>query len=334
MIPTPKQQVILIIDDNATNLNIVMEHLDAYGFDVLIARNGESGIERARLAQPDLILLDVQMPGIDGFETCRRLKAIPQTALIPIIFMTVLSDPVDKVKGLESGAVDFISKPIDVTEMLARVKTHLALRSLQEQLRQQNEQLEERVRERTATLEAEKAQKDNLLNLVQKQSEQLRDLTQMLIQTQQQQNAAMAQTLHEQVSQKLKVLASHLQTMEQLVTEPTASPHIFELLLTQITGIQSMVQHIQQEMDGVTDDLAQNALEKQGLLADPLLQLSTREHEVLQLTVDGKTNGEIADLLVISRATVSTYRRRIMTKLNVPDLPSLIRFAFDNNLVS
>lgn len=334
MISRSEQRVILIVDDNATNLSIVMEHLDAYGFEVLIARNGESGIERARLAQPDLILLDVQMPGIDGFETCRRLKAIPQTALIPIIFMTVLSDPVDKVKGLESGAVDFISKPIDVTEMLARVKTHLVLRSLQEQLRQQNEQLEERVRERTVTLEAEKAQKDNLLNLVQKQSEQLRDLTQVLIQSQKQQSAAITQTLQEQVSQNLQVLAVQLQAMEQLVTEQTESPHIFELLLTQIKGTQHIVQQIQQETDEVTDDLTQHMLEKQGLLAAPLLHLSTREYEVLQLTVDGKTNGEIADLLVISRATVSTYRRRIMTKLNVPDLPSLIRFAFDNNLVS
>jgi CheY-like chemotaxis protein len=94
-----KRQTILVIDDNITNLKVAVEHLKAYSFEILTARDGETGIQRALLARPDLILLDVQMPGIDGFETCRRLKANPTTAAIPMIMMTVLSETADKVRG-------------------------------------------------------------------------------------------------------------------------------------------------------------------------------------------------------------------------------------------
>ncbi len=124
-------QYILIIDDNVTNLKIAIEHLAVHGLEVITARNGETGLERATYAQPDLILLDVQMPGIDGFETCRRLKANEATRDIPVIFMTALSDVADKVRGFEAGGVDYVTKPIQVEEVWARVKTHLTIRDLQ-----------------------------------------------------------------------------------------------------------------------------------------------------------------------------------------------------------
>ena len=107
-----------------------------------MATDGESAIEQVDYALPDLILLDIMMPGIDGFETCRQLKANPRTQRLPIIFMTALSDPVDKVKGLELGAVDYITKPFQHEEVLARIKLHLNLFYL-------NNRLEQRVLERT-----------------------------------------------------------------------------------------------------------------------------------------------------------------------------------------
>lgn len=122
---------ILIIDDNVTNLKVAIQQLAAYGLDIVIARNGERGLERAAYAQPDLILLDVQMPGIDGFETCRRLKADEVTRDIPVIFMTALSDVADKVRGFAVGGVDYVTKPIQAEEVWARVKTHLTIRDLQ-----------------------------------------------------------------------------------------------------------------------------------------------------------------------------------------------------------
>lgn len=140
---TPK---ILIVDDNPTNLKVLSDALRDQGWTMLVATDGESAIEQVDYVLPDLILLDVMMPGIDGFETCRQLKANPRTQRLPIIFMTALSDTVDKVKGLELGAVDYITKPFQHEEVLARIKLHLNLFYL-------NTRLEQRVLERTQELE-------------------------------------------------------------------------------------------------------------------------------------------------------------------------------------
>jgi diguanylate cyclase (GGDEF)-like protein len=131
---TSSRGTILVIDDNITNLKVASAHLQAANYEVLTARDGLSGIERIKFAQPDLILLDVQMPGIDGFETCRRLKTDPATAAIPVIFTTVLTNIEDKVRGFAAGAVDYVPKPFQVEELLARVNTHLTIYRLQKEL--------------------------------------------------------------------------------------------------------------------------------------------------------------------------------------------------------
>ncbi|WP_460201916.1 response regulator, partial [Scytonema sp. NUACC21] len=113
---------ILIVDDTPTNLEILFDLLSNSGFTVLIAEDGESAIARAEYSPPDLIVLDVLMPEMDGFETCQRLKASELTKNIPIIFMTALSETVDKVKGLSLGAVDYITKPFQHEEVLARIE--------------------------------------------------------------------------------------------------------------------------------------------------------------------------------------------------------------------
>lgn len=124
------QFTILIIDDTPTNLEVLYQSLDQFGYDVLVEMDGNSGIEQAQVNSPDLILLDVMMPGIDGFETCYQLKNNPKTQDIPIIFMTALSDTVDKVKGLQLGAVDYITKPFQREELWARIQVHLRLRQV------------------------------------------------------------------------------------------------------------------------------------------------------------------------------------------------------------
>ncbi|AFZ19607.1 adenylate/guanylate cyclase domain-containing protein [Allocoleopsis franciscana] len=134
--------VIVIVDDKPTNLGVLFDFLTDSGFKVLVAQDGESAIQKVEYAHPDLILLDVMMPGIDGFETCRRLKANPATQDIPVIFMTALSETVDKVKGFNLGAVDYVIKPVQQEEVRARVTTHLTLRNLQHKLQQQNLQLQ------------------------------------------------------------------------------------------------------------------------------------------------------------------------------------------------
>lgn len=143
-----EKAVIVIVDDNPTNLGVLFDFLTDSGFRVLVAQDGESAIQKVEYAYPDLILLDVMMPGIDGFETCRRLKAKPSTQDIPVIFMTALSDTVDKVKGFNLGAVDYVTKPVQQEEVRARVTTHLTIRNLQKKLQAQNLQLQQEIKEK------------------------------------------------------------------------------------------------------------------------------------------------------------------------------------------
>ena len=148
-----KTRSILIVDDNPTNLSVLSQALKSAGLKFRVAVDGESALEAVEYQPPELILLDVQMPGIDGFETCSRLKENPCTKDIPIIFMTALTNTVDKVKGLSLGAVDYITKPFEHEEVLARVKVHLELSRLTQNLAQLNHDLEQRVTERTTQLE-------------------------------------------------------------------------------------------------------------------------------------------------------------------------------------
>ena len=127
-------RTVLIVDDNPANLGVIVDHLEEAGLHVAVAQGGEEALKRAQFIEPDLILLDVMMPGIDGFETCRRLKANEATREIPVIFMTALNDINDKVAAFAAGGVDYVSKPFQVAELLARVMTHLELRSARQRL--------------------------------------------------------------------------------------------------------------------------------------------------------------------------------------------------------
>lgn len=137
------QETILLVDDIPANLGMLFEYLEQAGYKVLVATSGEAAITSVKYRLPDIILLDVMMPGIDGFETCRQLKANPLTQNIPIIFMTALDGTTDEVKGLELGAVDYITKPIQMIRVLARIRTHLTLHQLQKDVEKKNAQLEE-----------------------------------------------------------------------------------------------------------------------------------------------------------------------------------------------
>jgi two-component system NtrC family sensor kinase len=131
-----KAASILVVDDTPANSEVLVEMLSKEGFLVRIAENGERAIEEAQFSPPALVLLDVVMPGLDGFETCRRLRSIPTLRQIPVIFMTALSDAHDKVRAFEAGADDYIIKPFERGEVLARVRMHLTRRELERKLEQ------------------------------------------------------------------------------------------------------------------------------------------------------------------------------------------------------
>lgn len=138
-------QKILIVDDEPNNLDILYNCLRQADYKVLVAEDGETALKRVNHIKPDLILLDVKMPGMDGFETCRRLKSNEVTKDTPIIFITVANDTADKIKGFEMNAVDYITKPFQAAEVVARVNKHLTINQLQKQLQAQNAQLQDYV---------------------------------------------------------------------------------------------------------------------------------------------------------------------------------------------
>ena len=135
------KSTILMVDDNPINLEEMSDLLDEAGFAVLRAETGENALAQASAKRPDLILLDVLMSGMDGFTTCQKLKELPETRDIPVLFMTALTETADKVKGFQLGAVDYITKPFQYEEVIARVKTHLTLQTLKLELQEKEQRL-------------------------------------------------------------------------------------------------------------------------------------------------------------------------------------------------
>jgi two-component system, NtrC family, sensor kinase len=147
----PSEHTVLVVDDSSANITMLTDYLEDSGFEILVAMDGERALQIAVEAHPDLILLDVVMPGIDGFETCRQLKLRVASREIPVIFMTALSGTEDKVKGFQIGAVDYVTKPFRQEEILARVSTHLQIRDLTRSLQSANEDLSQALTNLKAT---------------------------------------------------------------------------------------------------------------------------------------------------------------------------------------
>ncbi len=152
--PTSTEQEILVVDDTPANLRLLSEVLTQHGYHVRPASNGALALKSVAAKIPDLILLDVNMPGMDGYEVCRRLKADEKSSRIPVIFISAFGDTRQKVTGFEAGGIDYVTKPFEAEEVLARVRTHLRLRHAEEALRHAHNTLEIRVQERTAELQA------------------------------------------------------------------------------------------------------------------------------------------------------------------------------------
>jgi PleD family two-component response regulator len=138
---------ILVVDDNPDNLRLISRILKDSHYKIRLAPNGERALATIRKEAPDLILLDIMMPVMDGFEVCSQLKADQKTTGIPVIFISALDETIDKVKAFSMGGVDYISKPFKSEEVLARVRTHLTLRRLQRNLEKKNEQLRQALAE-------------------------------------------------------------------------------------------------------------------------------------------------------------------------------------------
>ena len=144
---------ILVVDDQRSNTEMMAGVLKGRGYEVLTAADGESALEQVRSASPDVVVSDILMPGLDGYELCRRLRASPATALLPVILVTSLDPQNERMKGIEAGADDFITKPVNWEELFARVRSLLRVKALQDELKEWNQKLEARVKKQVKQLE-------------------------------------------------------------------------------------------------------------------------------------------------------------------------------------
>ncbi len=293
--------MVLIVDDQQANLKVLYSFLQDQDLDVRVLESGEQTLELLAHTLPDIILLDVMMPGMDGFTVCRRIKATERTAHIPVVFLTALDEEKDRLAGFEAGGVDYITKPFRKAEVLARLGTHLALEKKQQELKTALEQvrelagiLEQRVAERTMALERRNAelQRKNL------EIEQSNIALRVLVNRQQSARAE----LEEAVAGQLKQLV--LPYLNLLAAELDDERHLEYLAL------------IRERLDAPLQG------EK---LANPLWNLTPREILVADLVMQGKNSSDIGRLLRVSPRTVERYRSRIRGKIGLTDRKTDLR---------
>ncbi len=305
--------VVLIVDDVPDNLSVLHDALDESGYTVLVATNGEAALQRAKQAVPDIILLDAMMPGMDGFEVAKRLKSLPETAHIPIVFMTGLTETEYLVAALEAGGVDYVTKPIKPKEVMARMGVHLqgARRARQEarQAGQARNALDAfGYASITVRLKGKKGEQDGKLIW---QTPLARDLLMRYYGTS-------APQTPEPV---LAWLRRHVPDAQRQIEPPRLSVELGQRRLT--------FRLHQQTGDGEGDDTASGGagdwlIVMREISEDAVVEamslsfkLTARQAEVLYWVVKGKINRDIGDILGASPATVKKHLERIYAKLGV-----------------
>jgi DNA-binding response OmpR family regulator/DNA-binding CsgD family transcriptional regulator len=301
---------ILIIDDTPENLTVLLQILTAHGYQVRPALSGEIALKAVQEDIPDLILLDIMMPGMDGFEVCSKLKSDTRTQDIPIIFISALGDTEDKIKGFQAGGVDYITKPFHAAEVLARIETHLALRNMQlqllreigerklaeEDLQQAHVELEQRVADRTAELNRK---------------------TERLTET----NIALKILLEKREEDKKELQEKVMFNIEKLIF-----PYLEKLKKRCDNESQkALMEIIRSNLAEITSSFVYN-------YKDYLSNLTPNQIQIADLIKQGQTTKEIASLLNLSPSTIACHRQEIRRRLSLTNKKINLQAALTANL--
>jgi signal transduction histidine kinase len=268
---------ILIVDDTPDALRLLAQMLSQYGYKIRVANNAAQALDAVQSKPPDLILLDVMLPDLNGYQVCAQLKANPTTREIPVIFLSALNQAIDKVKAFTVGGVDYVSKPFDQGELVARVETHLALQKMRQRLEERNaalqraqaelEQhrlhLEERIVERTAELSqtnqqlaAEIAERQQVERELAQSREQLRNLAEYLQTAREQERTTIAREIHDEFGQALTALKMDLAWLTRHLNEPAELPAKINSMSSLVDDTIRTVRRIATELrPGLLDDL-------------------------------------------------------------------------------
>ncbi len=303
---TESASTLLIVDDTPGNLSLLVDALDAAGYRPLIANSGEAALRRLERMTPDLILLDLRMPGLNGIETCARLKRDPRWQQIPVIFMTAVEEPEQKVEAFAAGAVDYVTKPFHAAEVLARIGSHLKLRSLQLALERELAWREVTERKLRSSLEqgVAVATVDGVLQFATHRAERL--LQRYFPEFD---GERLPRALVDFGSGHGKVRQPQFPGENGTLTVRLYAPH---------RGEDSRIMLLLEEARTQSDF---------GSLRS--LGLSLREAEVLYWLAQGKTNGEIGIIIGAALGTVKKHAENLYPKLGVESRSGAIRVALD-----
>ncbi|MDF2366829.1 DNA-binding response regulator [Sneathiella sp.] len=289
-----RRQIVLVVDDNPESLSMVATAIEEAGMTVLVARDGQTALELVTRIQPDVVLMDAVMPGLDGFETCARLKSGPDMIHAPIIFMTGLSEPEHILRGLEVGGVDYVTKPVNPDELIARLTVHLTnakmIESAQNALDAGGRPVLAVTEEGQLIWASPEAKKlvDQLANFVDDGNRltnpKMLDWLSQLVKT------PLSQTLPFRLGKK---------------------DDLMEICLLGIRTPREILLSIEKISD--TDP-------KKALISE--FSLTAREAEILIWLSRGKTNRDIGDILSISARTVNKHLEQIFQKLGVDNRTS------------
>ncbi len=288
----PTQPTILVVDDIPANLSVLLDLLTGAGFAVLVADSGERALLQVSHRRPDLILLDAMMPGIDGFETCRRLKADSATSHLPVLFMTALTDTAARLAGFAAGAVDYISKPFEPEEVLARLRVQLEIQRLRR------------------ALEAEVRLRQNA------EAQLARSLSQaVLIADAEGQLVFCAHGARELLTRYVAGFDPEAPLPAPLLAgqSVTRSPGPVRLRARRFAAEANG----KKEEEGLTVLLLREEAPDPSLLLMSALDLTEREAEVLYWVAQGKTSPEISIILGSALKTVKKHLQRVYEKLGV-----------------
>lgn len=317
---TIRADVILVVDDTLSNLQQLQSILQSNGFTVIVTQDGMSALAQAEYAEPDLILLDILMPGIDGLEVCRKLKNNKKTKDIPIIFMTALTDKDNKVKGFNTGGIDYITKPIDKDELIVRIKTHLTLKKIRQQLQEQNKELKKEISIRQGT-ESKLKQSQHILKKVNCELEaKVLERTTELVQAKQKLETINSELIHsnQELEQFAYIVSHDLQA-------PLRSVNMFADLLAQEYQ-NKLTEEAHQYIKYITD----GATRMQALIQDLLLYCRAGKNEQTWISIDLK---EIVQQVIHDLQETIETNNAIITIKNLPIVqvnPTEINQLFQN----
>lgn len=283
--------VILIVDDVPENLAVLHDALDESGFEVLVANHGEAALKTALQVQPDIVLLDAIMPGMDGFEVCRRLKDNLNTRSIPVIFMTGLTEPEDIIKAFAAGGVDYVTKPVNPNVLLARLFAHIKNSRLMQQTRGALDMFGQ------ATIAIHPADARVLW-----QTPLARQWLKKYFA-----GAEVGVLLNDELHQWLRITTTALKNQHAIQPfHATQSGNRLTLTLIQTEGEAEWLLALREESDIAQID---------ALIS--VFNLTRREAEVLYWVVKGKTNKDIGDILGTSPRTINKHMEHVFSKLGV-----------------